>query len=68
LKQEIGSTDLSTLAVTGPGSGLAAVVVEGAAVVDGAEVTTVAVLVWPPHPATTRMKTPASAILRTSRR
>ena len=44
LEQETGSTEFSTLDVTGPGSGLAAVVVGGAAVSAGADLTTVGVL------------------------
>jgi hypothetical protein len=44
LEQEVGSTDFSTLAVTGPTSGLAVDVVDDAAVAAGVDSTTVAVL------------------------
>jgi hypothetical protein len=43
LKQETGSTDFSTLEVIGPGTGLAAFVLDGAAVAAGADPTTVTV-------------------------
>jgi hypothetical protein len=45
LKHETGSTDFATLFMTGTGSGLAAVVVDDAAVAAGADPTTVVVLV-----------------------
>ncbi len=44
LEQETGSTDFSTLDVIGPGTGLAAFVLVGAAVAAGPDPTTLAVL------------------------
>jgi hypothetical protein len=44
LEHETGSTDSSTLDVTGPGSGLAVGVVDGVAAAAGVDPTTVTVL------------------------